>query len=236
MAADVLGLSTLLSFRPFENRGPEGERTTQLGVTYRGGPLAPDADPPVRGRVPATGPRTPRAHPGRNAGPIVRPVPGAREAAARSRTGRCSASASCLRRSRAPCSRPPCSMQRPDVRRPRLSGPGGHRRPRPRGLRPCRRRAGRGAPGRPRRRPGRAPTRSSPGCGRAPAGPRPVGAPAWDHGRVPTLNGSVSDVVRRQDLHPAGADPELLHHRSHRSRQVHARRPDAAAHRGRGGA
>jgi hypothetical protein len=42
VAADVLGLSTLLSSRPFHDRGPEGERTTQLGVTYRGGPLAPE--------------------------------------------------------------------------------------------------------------------------------------------------------------------------------------------------
>ena len=58
VAADVLGLSTVLSFRPFEDRGPEGERTTQLGVTYRGGPLAPDADP---GAGPRPGDRAPDA-------------------------------------------------------------------------------------------------------------------------------------------------------------------------------
>jgi hypothetical protein len=62
VAADVLGLSTLLGNRAFENRGPEGERTTQLGVTYRGGPLAPEpGDGPARpgDRAPDAPGRTP---------------------------------------------------------------------------------------------------------------------------------------------------------------------------------
>jgi hypothetical protein len=37
----VLGLSTRLTTRVFEDRGADGERALQFGVTYRGGPLAP---------------------------------------------------------------------------------------------------------------------------------------------------------------------------------------------------
>jgi 2-polyprenyl-6-methoxyphenol hydroxylase-like FAD-dependent oxidoreductase len=40
VAAEVLGLSTLLTGRRMEDRGAEGERTMQFGVSYRGGPLA----------------------------------------------------------------------------------------------------------------------------------------------------------------------------------------------------
>ncbi|MCW0211772.1 MAG: FAD-dependent monooxygenase [Pseudonocardia sp.] len=43
VAADVLGLSTLLTGRRLGERGAEGERALQLGVTYRGGPLAPES-------------------------------------------------------------------------------------------------------------------------------------------------------------------------------------------------
>jgi hypothetical protein len=60
VAADVLGLSTLLTGRRFEDRGAEGERTTQLDVTYRSGPPAPDAV----GEGPRPGDRAPDA-PGR---------------------------------------------------------------------------------------------------------------------------------------------------------------------------
>ena len=38
---------------------------------------------------------------------------------------------------------------------------------------------------------------------------------------------------QRARLDPSGVDPELLHHRAHRPRQVHAGRPHAADHRGR---
>ena len=55
----------------------------------------------------------------------------------------------------------------------------------------------------------------------------------WDDGRTPYAK--EQSELRRSDVHPAGADPELLHHRAHRPRQVDAGRPDAAAHRrGRG--
>ena len=39
------------------------------------------------------------------------------------------------------------------------------------------------------------------------------------------------ELVRRPDVHHAVADPQLLHHRPHRPRQVDAGRPHAAAHR-----
>ena len=40
-----------------------------------------------------------------------------------------------------------------------------------------------------------------------------------------------SDQGTRASLHRSGEDPQLLHHRAHRPRQVDPRRPDAAAHR-----
>lgn len=58
VAADVLGLSTALGSRPFEDRGPEGDRTTQLDLTYRSGPLASD---PGDGAGPRAGDRAPDA-------------------------------------------------------------------------------------------------------------------------------------------------------------------------------
>ena len=60
VAAGVLGLSSTLTMRPFERSASEAERTTQLDLTYRGGPLAPDpGDGPAR-----PGDRAPEA-PGR---------------------------------------------------------------------------------------------------------------------------------------------------------------------------
>ncbi|TCK22986.1 FAD-dependent oxidoreductase [Pseudonocardia endophytica] len=49
VAADVLGLSGLLTLRRFEDRGADGTRTLQLGVGYRGGPLTPGPDGSPRG-------------------------------------------------------------------------------------------------------------------------------------------------------------------------------------------
>ena len=63
IAADVLGLSTRLTTRTFEDRGADGERALQLGVTYRGGPLAPSGS----GEGPQAGDRAPDA-PLRDAG------------------------------------------------------------------------------------------------------------------------------------------------------------------------
>ena len=51
----------------------------------------------------------------------------------------------------------------------------------------------------------------------------------------PTPPGDSHQQLRRQDVHCAGADSELLHHRPHRSRQVDAGRPDAGDHRRRRG-
>lgn len=42
VAADVLGLSSLLTGRRMTDRGVDGDATMQFGVTYRGGPLAPE--------------------------------------------------------------------------------------------------------------------------------------------------------------------------------------------------
>ena len=71
VAADVLGLSTLLTGRRMEERGTDGERTLQFGVTYRGGPLAPEpGDGPAR-----PGDRAPDA-PGRTADGAPAPARG----------------------------------------------------------------------------------------------------------------------------------------------------------------
>lgn len=42
VAADVLGLSNRLIDKPIESRGADGDRSDQLDITYRGGPLSPD--------------------------------------------------------------------------------------------------------------------------------------------------------------------------------------------------
>jgi 2-polyprenyl-6-methoxyphenol hydroxylase-like FAD-dependent oxidoreductase len=66
VAADVLGLSTLLTARRMTDRGVEGEATMQFGVTYRGGPLAPEpGDGPARpgDRAPDAPGRTPDGAP-----------------------------------------------------------------------------------------------------------------------------------------------------------------------------
>ena len=47
----------------------------------------------------------------------------------------------------------------------------------------------------------------------------------------PAPPGDSHQQFRRQDVHRAGADSELLHHRPHRPRQVDAGRPDAGHHR-----
>ena len=61
---------------------------------------------------------------------------------------------------------------------------------------------------------------------------RAPGNGAWDDGGSHVRRGNPDlELVRRQDVHHAGADPQLLHHRPHRPRQVDAGRPDAAAHR-----
>ena len=62
--------------------------------------------------------------------------------------------------------------------------------------------------------------------------------PAWDHGWTDRSAKKDSCDLWKPRLacaphvHPTGADPELLHHRAHRPRQIHPGRPDAAAHRG----
>jgi 2-polyprenyl-6-methoxyphenol hydroxylase-like FAD-dependent oxidoreductase len=66
VAADVLGLSTLLTGRRMVDRGAEGDATMQFGVTYRGGPLAPEpGDGPARpgDRAPDAPGRTPDGTP-----------------------------------------------------------------------------------------------------------------------------------------------------------------------------
>ncbi|GAA1848308.1 FAD-dependent oxidoreductase [Pseudonocardia ailaonensis] len=68
IAAGVLGLSSLLSTRGLGNRGAEGEEAMQLGLTYRGGPLAPlSAGPGARpgDRAPDAPLRTPDGEPAR---------------------------------------------------------------------------------------------------------------------------------------------------------------------------
>ncbi|GEL23027.1 3-(3-hydroxyphenyl)propionate hydroxylase [Pseudonocardia sulfidoxydans NBRC 16205] len=57
IAADVLGLSARLTRRTLLDRGEDGERALQFGVSYRGGPLAPGVD----GDGPRPGDRAPDA-------------------------------------------------------------------------------------------------------------------------------------------------------------------------------
>lgn len=59
VAAGVLGLSSTLLGRRFEQRGPDGNRALQLGLSYRGGPLAPAGDQDATG--PQPGDRAPDA-------------------------------------------------------------------------------------------------------------------------------------------------------------------------------
>src|SRR4051794_37444165 len=64
----------------------------------------------------------------------------------------------------------------------------------------------------------------------APCSPLPTpGNGAWDDGGT-TYEEEQLELVRRPDVHHAVADPQLLHHRPHRPRQVDAGRPHAAAH------
>ena len=90
VAADVLGLSSLLTGRRMTDRGVDGERTMQFGVSYRGGPLAAE---PGEGTGPPRRPRTRRArsHAGRSAACGCSSCSGPTSAA---RTGRCWASGS----------------------------------------------------------------------------------------------------------------------------------------------
>ncbi|GJF01749.1 FAD-dependent monooxygenase [Pseudonocardia sp. D17] len=59
VAAEVLGLSARLTRRTLLDRGEDGTRALQLGLTYRGGPLAPDGGATAAG--PRPGDRAPDA-------------------------------------------------------------------------------------------------------------------------------------------------------------------------------